>query len=130
MYSYQSCLHLNMAEIPSNKTHFRFIQNTGDHIELIPLNRILVTKRIMDAAKNTGSSFANFNGLGLKMYPGEHVFPLVRMESIGVAIKSDVALPPVVLKKLYTPYYEIIYGRHRFAISLAHGYTNIPAIMQ
>lgn len=98
-----------------------------DNIILVPLTLILMTKPIIQAAKEL--THQSFRHLNLKIQPGESGFKLGRIRHLVDAIESDVPLPPVILKP-YHGHYEIIDGRHRVALSLAYGYTHIPAIIE
>jgi hypothetical protein len=112
--------------------HFAFTQwDSEKRISLVNVFSILTTKPIMNAAKQAG--FNNTSGLTFKIQPGEQGFGLSRTQSVIDAMNSKIILPPVILKMFKeingTMYYEIIDGRHRIAISLAMGYTQIPAII-
>lgn len=91
----------------------------------IDVKKILITDPIVAAAKTVNSSFSP---KGFKKQPGEQGFPLPR---IATNLK-ETGTPPAIIVKPYgsTGYYEIQDGRHRFAIAIAKGETEIEADIQ
>ncbi len=107
-------------------TSYHFIWD--DNVCLVPISLLLLTKPIINAAKQAG---ANLKSLSIKMQPNEQGFALSRTNRVIDAMNNHLILPPIMIKKYNnTSFYEIIDGRHRVAISLANNYTHIPAIIK
>lgn len=105
-----------------NITSYHFIWD--DNVCLVPISLLLLTKPIIHASKQAG---ANLKSLPINLQPG---FVLGRTSRVMHAMNNNIILPPIIIKKYNTSYYEILDGRHRVAMSLANHYTHIPAIIQ
>ena len=91
----------------------------------IDVTKILLTKPIVDAAKTIDPEFST---KGFKQQPGEQGFSLPRMEENK---KQTGTAPAIVVKpRGTTGYYEIVDGRHRFAIAIARKSKEIEADIQ
>lgn len=97
--------------------------NWDDDIMLVPLSSLLYTKPIINAAKKIDKIT-----IKIKMQPADQGVPLRRTDRM---MANGIPLPPIVITQYNaTPYYEILDGRHRVAMSLANHYTHIPAIIK
>ena len=91
----------------------------------IDVKKVLITDPVVAAAKEVNK---DFSPKGFKKQPGEQGFPLKR---ISQNLK-ETGTPPAIVVKPYgsTGYYEIQDGRHRFAIAIAKGESEIEANVQ
>jgi hypothetical protein len=88
---------------------------------LIPLNKIIIDKSIIDAVKSRGGRIPKIK------YSNEFTAPLNRMDSMLIAFKNKIPLPAVKLIPVEnTGYYVIQNGRHRVAASILFNYSYIP----
>jgi hypothetical protein len=95
---------------------------TEDKYVLIPITKIIMDKSIIDAVKSRGGKIPKVK------YTPEFTAPLNRMESMLIALRNNIPLPPVKLVPIgNTGYFEIENGRHRVAGSLLFNYPYIPA---
>lgn len=93
----------------------------------LPLTSILLTKPIVDAAKQLNP---NFKPVGFQGQPGEQGFPLPRIQQNMELLRNGTAAPPISVKQYgQTGKYVIVDGRHRFAIALSRGEQTIPAVL-
>jgi hypothetical protein len=108
------------------RMHYKYRQTTRWNAIDIPIEQILITKPIEDAAKKRGTVLKGF-----KRQPGSQGYALTRTDRACEGIAGRVKLPPVWLRPYkQTGYYEIIDGRHRFVASCMAGHTHIPAHMK
>ena len=90
--------------------------------KLIPINRIIFTQALINAIKSRGGKVPKV------LMSKEFTTPLNRMDIVLNLINEGVTLPPVVVRKIgSTEYYELIDGRHRVAVAVLLGKTEIPA---
>ena len=90
--------------------------------KLIPINRIIFTKALIDAIKSRGGKVPKV------LMSKEFTTPLNRMDTVLNLISEGVVLPPIVVRKIgATEYYELIDGRHRVAASVLLGKAEVPA---
>jgi hypothetical protein len=92
----------------------------------INVKNILLTKPIVDAARVVNPSFSP---KGFKQQPGEQGFPLSRLEE---NLKKTGTAPDIVVKayEKVPGYYSVIDGRHRVAIAIGKGQSEIDAEVQ
>jgi len=93
----------------------------------LPLTSILLTKPIVDAAKQLNPQF---KPVGFQAQPGEQGFRLARLQQNIDLLQNGTAAPPISVKQYgQTGKYTVEDGRHRFAIALARGDQTIPAVL-
>ena len=96
----------------------------GCNFKLIPVHKVLISKPVVTAVRS--QTVYTFKGSFLKD-PSPVPFPLSRMSDVG-SVFDKTYLPPVTLTPYGTTgYYQIVDGRHRFALSLVNGMTHVPA---
>ena len=94
----------------------------------VDVKKILLTDPIIKAIKTINPGI-KLQGFG--KYPGEQGFALPRIDE-NLEKRAEGTAPPAIVVKPYkeTKYYTIQDGRHRFAIAVANGESEIEATIQ
>lgn len=95
---------------------------------IVPVHCVLMTKAIGSAISANGVPVRGF-----KRDPDNTGFSLHKLDDMREAFDSNCALPPIsviVRRDAHNNvYYSIRDGRHRFAMSVIHGFVYIPVIL-